>query len=81
MPAGTGREDPGRLAGIRAAQRELRARFPSAVIWYGRATGRWWATVDHQRGPGRLYKARIPAELAALLHGRVGSPPRRPPVR
>jgi hypothetical protein len=44
----------------------LKSKFPAAVIWFGRATGRWWAMA----GAGcraQLLEAESPSALTAAL--------------
>jgi hypothetical protein len=40
----------------------LRRRFPGVLLWFGNATGHWWALVD-----GDLLEARTPEELGRRL--------------
>ena len=64
-------------AALRDLQTVLAARYPEAVIWFGRATLQWWAMTG---GPaaGRLLTAQSPADLAQLLDvSRLATPPPR----
>jgi len=55
------------MADDAATERELMGRFPGWLIWYGRATGVWWAY-----GGGRgLVEAATAEGLAKLLGGNV----------
>jgi hypothetical protein len=54
---------------------ELEAAYPGLRIWYGRHTGRWWAT--HPAVP-YLVDAPHPAQLATRLDAAL---PRRPRAR
>lgn len=44
----------------------LEGQFPSAVIWFGRATGHWWAMAGAGRR-ARLLEAESPSALTAAL--------------
>lgn len=44
----------------------LEGKFPAAVIWFGRATGRWWAMAGAGRS-ARLLEADSPGGLTAAL--------------
>ncbi|GGQ37868.1 hypothetical protein BKA00_000236 [Actinomadura coerulea] len=51
-----GRDEP-MPAGLRAATaRALQEQFPGVRVWYGEATGSWWAMVPLREGP-RLLEA------------------------
>ncbi|RAY16820.1 hypothetical protein DPM19_01240 [Actinomadura craniellae] len=63
-----------------SAVRELRARFPAAVVWFGPFTGRWWAMVGTDHGP-RLVEAITPAELGRAIASPAAWPWPRPTPR
>jgi hypothetical protein len=44
----------------------LKSKFPAAVIWSGRATGRWWAMAGAGRR-AQLLEAESPSALTAAL--------------
>jgi hypothetical protein len=46
---------------------ELRRRFPWALTWWGRSTGRWWAMFRDRTGRDRLVEASDPVEMGRLL--------------
>jgi hypothetical protein len=46
---------------------ELRRRFPWALTWWGRSTGRWWAMFRDRAGRDRLVEASDPVEMGRLL--------------
>lgn len=45
----------------------LAARYPSWTIWYGEATGRWWALPPHDRSIAALVEAPNVEELVATI--------------
>ncbi|WP_019634059.1 hypothetical protein [Actinomadura atramentaria] len=49
-------------AATAAAVRGLQEQFPGIRVWYGRATGSWWALVPSGGGP-RLLEATAPQAL------------------
>ncbi|MBW8483690.1 hypothetical protein [Actinomadura parmotrematis] len=56
-----------------ATARGLQELFPGVRVWYGRATGSWWALVPLGQGP-RLLEAPTPQRLreaimSARTHG------------
>lgn len=55
----------------------LERQFPGAVIWFGRATGHWWAMAVTGHGT-RLAEAESPAALAAALARLGAGGPARP---
>jgi hypothetical protein len=58
--------DSGPGQDIHRALASLEAKFPSAVIWFGTATGHWWAMI----GAGRrawLLEAESPSALTEAL--------------
>ncbi|MCP9954490.1 hypothetical protein [Actinomadura madurae] len=58
--AGQGEPTP---AAMRAATvRALQEQFPGVRVWYGEATGSWWAMVPLRDGP-RLLEAPTPQQL------------------
>jgi hypothetical protein len=58
--AGQGEPMP---AAMRAATaRTLQEQFPGVRVWYGKATGSWWAMVPLRDGP-RLLEAPAPQQL------------------
>jgi len=72
--------DSGPTQDITRALASLESKFPAVVIWFGRATGHWWAMADAGRG-ARLLEAESPSALtAALAHldivGHPGPDPR-----
>ncbi len=78
---GTGPAQPGVADGYEAALRDvqagLAARYPEAVIWFGRATLQWWA-MPGAPAAERLLTAQSPADLAQLLDiSRLAAPPPR----
>ena len=73
------RPDSGLGQDIHRDLASLEGKFPSVVIWFGMATGRWWAMV----GAGhraRLLEAESPSALtAALARLDIVGPPRPDP--
>lgn len=57
-----GRDEPTPAALRAATARGLQQRFPGVRVWYGEATGAWWAMVPLRDGP-RLLEAPSPQEL------------------
>lgn len=54
----------------------LEGKFPSAVIWFGRATGHWWAMASAGRR-AQLLEAESPSALTvALARLDIVGPPR-----
>ncbi|ROO87445.1 hypothetical protein EDD29_5053 [Actinocorallia herbida] len=53
---------PAETRALREALALLKARFPGALIWFGNATGHFWALTDD-----RLVEALTPADLARRL--------------
>jgi hypothetical protein len=51
---------------ITRALASLEGKFPAAVIWFGRATGNWWAMADAGHR-AQLLEAESPSALAAAL--------------
>ena len=62
------RQPPGSAPGqdIHRTLASLEGKFPSAVIWFGRATGHWWAMAGAGRR-ARLLEAESPSALTAAL--------------
>jgi hypothetical protein len=58
--------DSGPGQSIHRALASLEDQFPSAVIWFGRATGHWWAMADAGRR-AQLLEAESPSALTAAL--------------
>ena len=76
---GTGPAQPGVADGYEAAIRDVQAgfaaRYPEAVIWFGRATLQWWAMTGAPAAE-RLLTAQSPADLSQLLDiSRLAAPP------
>ena len=66
--------DPGQ--DLYRALASLEGKFPTAVIWYGRATRRWWAMAGAGRHV-RLLEAESPSALTvALARLDIVGPPR-----
>ncbi|GAA2575123.1 hypothetical protein SMC26_30975 [Actinomadura fulvescens] len=64
--AAAGREEPP-PAELRAAlTRGLQEQFPGVRVWYGDATGSWWALVPTVAGP-RLVEAATPQQLREVI--------------
>ncbi|MEU8796983.1 hypothetical protein [Spirillospora sp. NPDC048819] len=57
-----GRDEPTPAAMRAATARGLQAQFPGVRVWYGEATGSWWAMVPLHGGP-RLLEAASPQQL------------------
>ncbi|MFB4310987.1 hypothetical protein [Actinomadura sp. GTD37] len=57
-----GREEPTPAAMRAATARGLQQQFPGVRVWYGVATGSWWAMVPLRSGP-RLLEAPSPQQL------------------
>ncbi|MGI5168253.1 hypothetical protein ACQEU3_28280 [Spirillospora sp. CA-253888] len=57
-----GRDDPPPPAVRAATARGLQEQFPGVRVWYGEATGSWWALVPLRAGP-RLVEAPTPQTL------------------
>ncbi|MEV5828384.1 hypothetical protein AB0L25_22775 [Spirillospora sp. NPDC052242] len=54
-----------------ATARGLQEQFPGVRVWYGEATGSWWAMVPLRDGP-RLLEAETPQRLRdAILNARA----------
>ncbi|NKZ05884.1 hypothetical protein [Actinomadura latina] len=53
---GAGRDEPTPAALRAATARALQETFPGVRVWYGEATGSWWAMVPLRDGP-RLLEA------------------------
>lgn len=71
--------DSGPGQDIHRALASLEGKFPSVVIWFGMATGRWWAMVGAGRR-ARLLEAESPSALtAALARLDIVGPPRPDP--
>jgi hypothetical protein len=68
--------DSGSGQDIQRALTSLEAQFPSAVIWFGRATRHWWAMADAGHH-ARLLEAESPSALTvALARLDIVDPPR-----
>jgi hypothetical protein len=77
-PGPTARQplDSGPGQDITRAVASLEGKFPAAIIWFGRATGHWWAMVGAGRR-ARLLEAESPSALtAALAHLYIAGLPR-----
>jgi hypothetical protein len=59
---GSGRDEPTPPALRAATARALQETFPGVRVWYGEATGSWWAMVPLRDGP-RLLEAQTPQRL------------------
>ncbi|XRQ03572.1 hypothetical protein ACN3XK_44225 [Actinomadura welshii] len=59
---GAGRDEPAPEAVRAATARVLQEQFPGVRVWYGEATGSWWALVPLRSGP-RLLEAPAPQQL------------------
>lgn len=57
-----GRDEPTPAAMRAATARGLQEQFPGVRVWYGEATGSWWAMVPLRDGP-RLLEAPSPQQL------------------
>ncbi|WP_067801689.1 hypothetical protein [Actinomadura formosensis] len=57
-----GRDEPTPAAQRAATARGLQQQFPGVRVWYGEATGSWWAMVPLREGP-RLLEAPSPQQL------------------
>ncbi|MFD0691362.1 hypothetical protein [Actinomadura fibrosa] len=57
-----GREEPTPAALRAATARNLQEQFPGVRVWFGEATGSWWALVPLRNGP-RLLEAPTPQQL------------------
>lgn len=57
-----GRDEPTPAAMRAATARGLQEQFPGVRVWYGEATGSWWAMVPLRDGP-RLLEAASPQQL------------------
>jgi hypothetical protein len=60
-----GSQDPPPEA-VTAARAALQRQFPGVVVWYGRATSRWWAFVPIGEW-GHLIEATTPEQLAQQI--------------
>jgi hypothetical protein len=60
------RPDSGPGQDIHRTLASLEGKFPSAVIWFGAATGHWWALAGVGRR-ARLVEAESPSALTAAL--------------
>ena len=60
------RPDSGPWPGHPSHLASLEGKFPSAVIWFGAATGHWWALAGVGRR-ARLVEAESPSALTAAL--------------
>lgn len=71
--------DSGPGQDIHRALASLEGKFASTVIWFGTATGRWWAMAGAGRR-ARLLEAESPSALtAALARLDIVGPPRPDP--
>ncbi|RFS85690.1 hypothetical protein D0T12_11865 [Actinomadura spongiicola] len=61
-----GRDEPTPAALRAATARGLQEQFPGVRVWFGEATGSWWAMVPMRTGP-RLVEAPTPQELREEL--------------
>jgi hypothetical protein len=59
---------------IKADVAELSRRFPWSVVWFGMATGNWWAYTKGANGE-RLIEAHGPYNLSVLLDSTHPAPP------
>ncbi len=60
----------------RYAAQDLERTYPGAKVWYGSATGSWWACLPWGQ-PGRLLEAHSPEELQSQLDSIFGHLRRR----
>jgi hypothetical protein len=65
-PGGRQHPESGPGQDIHRALASLEGKFPSAVIWFGTATGHWWAMAGAGRR-ARLLEAESPSALTAAL--------------
>jgi hypothetical protein len=71
--------DSGPGQDIHRALASIEGKFPSAVIWFGTATGQWWAMAGTGRR-AQLLEAESPSALTATLARLdVAGPPGRDP--
>lgn len=61
------RDEPTPAAMRVATARGLQEQFPGVRVWYGEATGSWWALVPTRGGP-RLVEAPTPQQLREEIH-------------
>ncbi|MFI0354100.1 hypothetical protein [Actinomadura sp. 9N407] len=65
-PGTAGHEEP-TPAQLRAATaRSLQGQFPGVRVWFGEATGSWWALVPLRSGP-RLLEGPTPQDIRDLI--------------
>jgi hypothetical protein len=62
QPGAAGRDEPTPEAMRAATVRTLQEQFPGVRVWYGEATGSWWAMVPLRGGP-RLVESPSPQQL------------------
>ncbi|MDL4771523.1 MULTISPECIES: hypothetical protein [Thermomonosporaceae] len=63
-----GREEPTPEALRARTVQGLQEQFPGVRVWFGRATGSWWALVPSRGGP-RLVEAPTPEGLRTSIIG------------
>jgi hypothetical protein len=61
-----GNEEPTPAQARAATARGLQGQFPGVRVWYGEATGSWWALVPMRDGP-RLIEAPTPQEIREAI--------------
>ncbi|GLZ04444.1 hypothetical protein Acsp03_19100 [Actinomadura sp. NBRC 104412] len=61
-----GHEEPTPAEARAATVRSLQSQFPGVRVWYGEATGSWWAMVPLRSGP-RLVEAPTPQEIRDII--------------
>jgi hypothetical protein len=52
----------------------LAARYPEWTIWFGEATGHWWALPPHDREPGEFIEAPTVKELVESIEALKARP-------
>jgi hypothetical protein len=52
----------------------LAARYPEWTIWFGEATGHWWALPPHGREPGEFIEAPTVKELVESIEALKARP-------
>jgi hypothetical protein len=61
-----GRDEPTPAALRAATARGLQKQFPGVRVWFGEATGSWWALISVRTGP-QLLEAPTPQQLRELI--------------
>jgi hypothetical protein len=52
---------------VEADASDVRRRFPGVAVWFGGATGRWWAVIESVPGHSQLVEAGNPYDLCRLI--------------